>query len=92
MSPRTQRPPSCRFPVPVPCRAEGLEGRVLLSINRGSNALAVGADGKPLAADQRGDGFARVVGGRVDIGAFEAQGRILNQIFDEPDGGGIGGK
>jgi hypothetical protein len=44
-------------------------------------------DGKPLATRQRGDGFTRVVGGRVDIGAFEVRGRFLNHIFDEPDRG-----
>jgi hypothetical protein len=39
------------------------------AIDHGSNALAVGPDGKPLRTDQRG--YARVFGGTVDIGAFE---------------------
>jgi hypothetical protein len=43
------------------------------AINAGSNALAVDANGKPLAYDQRGPGFARIVGGIVDIGAYEVQ-------------------
>jgi hypothetical protein len=39
------------------------------AIDAGSNALAVDAQGNPLTTDQRG--FARIVDGRVDIGAFE---------------------
>ena len=39
------------------------------AIDHGSNSLAVGADGKPLATDQRG--FVRIVNGTVDIGAYE---------------------
>jgi fibronectin-binding autotransporter adhesin len=42
------------------------------AIDGGSIALAVDAAGQPLLTDQRGDGFARVVGRSVDIGAFEA--------------------
>jgi hypothetical protein len=42
------------------------------ALDAGSNALAVDADGDPLAFDQRGAGFARVVGGAVDIGAYES--------------------
>jgi hypothetical protein len=42
----------------------------------GNIALAVGADGQPLATDQRG--FARVVDGAVDIGAFEVQDIVIN--------------
>jgi len=43
------------------------------AINAGSNALAVDpTTGQPLADDQRGPGFPRVVDGTVDIGAFEA--------------------
>ena len=49
--------------------------RALLStspaINAGSNALAVDASNQPLATDQRGAGFPRIVGAAVDIGAFE---------------------
>ena len=44
------------------------------AINAGNNALAVDAEGNPLATDQRGEGFERIVDGTpatVDIGAFE---------------------
>ena len=41
------------------------------AIDAGSNALAVDANGVPLATDQRG--VARVVNGTVDIGAFESR-------------------
>ncbi len=37
----------------------------------GSNALAIDPDGIPLPTDQRGAGFPRVIGERVDIGAVE---------------------
>ncbi|MEM9827481.1 MAG: FG-GAP-like repeat-containing protein [Planctomycetota bacterium] len=43
------------------------------AINAGSNALAVDADGSPLAFDQRGEGFERIVGSAADIGALELQ-------------------
>jgi hypothetical protein len=44
------------------------------AINAGSNALAVDpTTGKPLTTDQRGAGFPRIVGGTVDIGAYEVQ-------------------
>ena len=39
------------------------------AIDAGSNALAVGPDGKPLLTDQRG--YGRVFNGTVDIGAYE---------------------
>ena len=42
------------------------------AIDAGDNALAVDADGNPLAYDQRGAGFPRIINGTVDIGAFEA--------------------
>jgi len=43
------------------------------AINAGSNALAVDpTTGHPLAYDQRGAGFPRIVNGTVDIGAFES--------------------
>jgi hypothetical protein len=43
------------------------------AINAGSNGLALDANGVMLTTDQRGAGFARVVGGTVDIGAYEVQ-------------------
>ena len=44
------------------------------AIDKGSNALAVDpATEKPLTTDQRGTGFARIVNGTVDIGAYEVQ-------------------
>ena len=39
------------------------------AIDAGSNALAVGPDGKPLLTDQRG--YYRIFNGTVDIGAYE---------------------
>jgi len=42
------------------------------AIDAGDNALAVDAGGNPLDFDQRGEGFDRIFGGAVDIGAFEA--------------------
>ncbi|MEM7118505.1 MAG: choice-of-anchor Q domain-containing protein [Chloroflexota bacterium] len=42
------------------------------AINAGSNAAAVDGMGTPLTTDQRGAGFPRVVGGLVDVGAFES--------------------
>jgi MBG domain/Bacterial Ig-like domain (group 3)/Right handed beta helix region len=42
------------------------------AINSGSNALAVDpSTNQPLKSDQRGPGYARIVDGAVDIGAFE---------------------
>ncbi len=43
------------------------------AIDAGSNALAVDSNGNPLATDQRGTGFARVLDGSVDVGAFETE-------------------
>ncbi|MEZ4867016.1 MAG: tandem-95 repeat protein [Caldilineaceae bacterium] len=42
------------------------------AVNAGDNALAVDASGNALTTDQRGTGFPRIVGGTVDIGAFES--------------------
>lgn len=42
------------------------------ALETGETDLAVDSVGAPLATDQRGTGFPRVVGGSVDIGAFEA--------------------
>jgi hypothetical protein len=44
------------------------------AINKGNNAFALDPDGKRLKVDQRGIGFPRIVGGTVDIGAFEVRG------------------
>jgi len=45
------------------------------ALNAGQNELAVDVHGMPLEFDQRGAGFPRVVGGRVDVGAWEALNR-----------------
>jgi hypothetical protein len=54
------------------------ETRALLAgspaIYKGDNDFALDADGKTLQYDQRGLGFARILGPAVDIGAFEVQG------------------
>jgi hypothetical protein len=52
------------------------------AINAGSNALAVDQNGNALITDQRGVGFPRIIGGTVDIGAFELGNRIdLTDFF-----------
>jgi Right handed beta helix region len=44
------------------------------AIDKGSNTLAVDPNtNQPLATDQRGTGFPRIVNGTVDIGAYEFQ-------------------
>lgn len=43
------------------------------AIGAGNNALALDTNGNPLSNDQRGAGFPRIVGGTVDIGAYEEQ-------------------
>jgi predicted outer membrane repeat protein len=50
------------------------------AIGTGSAALAVDSQGHPLATDQRGAGFARVVNGHVDIGAFQFQSPVVSMI------------
>jgi hypothetical protein len=40
----------------------------------------------PPANDQRGNPFSRIFGGRIDLGAFERQGRIVDTLVDEDDG------
>ena len=47
------------------------------AINSGDNSVAKDANGNPLVYDQRGASFFRIMGGSVDIGAFELQ--IVNQ-------------
>lgn len=44
------------------------------AINAGNTSLAVDANNNPLTTDQRGAGYARVVGSAVDLGAVEALG------------------
>jgi hypothetical protein len=46
------------------------------ALDAGSNALAVDSHGNPLTTDQRG--FARIVNGIVDIGAFESSSFIID--------------
>ena len=41
------------------------------ALNAGEDNLAVDANNNPLVTDQRGAGFARILGGTVDIGAYE---------------------
>ena len=53
---------------PVPTHALLLDSP---AIDAGSNALAVDAGGAPLRFDQRGEGFDRIGGGTVDMGAIE---------------------
>ena len=43
------------------------------ALDKGDPAFDPNAFGPPLATDQRGTGFARVSGGRIDVGAFERQ-------------------
>ena len=51
------------------------------AIDAGNNALAVDANGDPLTSDQRGDGYARIVGSAVDIGAVEVNFRAVETGF-----------
>ncbi len=52
------------------------------AINAGDPTAIAGVDGIPLY-DQRGEGFDRVVGGRIDMGAFEVQVEGLAADFDK---------
>lgn len=52
------------------------------AIDAGDDALAVDGDANPLLTDQRGDGFDRIVGNSVDIGAFELAGTAVLSIGD----------
>src|SRR5262249_13553670 len=52
--------------------------------NAGDNALAVDSSGTPLSTDQRG--FARIVDGSVDIGAFEVQHFVVTTTADSGPG------
>lgn len=62
-----------------------------IAINAGDPARAIDASGTPLSTDQRGPGYARVVGGSVDIGAIEAPalpaeiGSISGSIWSDRD-------
>jgi hypothetical protein len=51
------------------------------AINAGNNAFALDADSNPLQFDQRGPGFPRILGGAVDIGAFERPLYNFNGFF-----------
>ncbi len=60
------------------------------AINRGDLNAVAGIDGVP-KFDQRGDGFDRVFGGRIDIGAYEVQelsdlNLLVDTLDDESDG------
>ena len=57
-----------------------------LAANAGDNSKAVDAEGNPLLYDQRGEGFARIYDGTVDIGAFEVQPQILSVEIDVKPG------
>ncbi|MCA9000194.1 MAG: VCBS repeat-containing protein, partial [Planctomycetaceae bacterium] len=61
-----------------------------VAINAGDNAFAIDRMTNPLAFDQRGTGFDRVIGGTVDIGAFEAAEEPIRPddliLFDQVSG------
>ena len=54
------------------------------AINAGDPAAVAGSGQTPLY-DQRGMGFPRIVGGRVDIGAFESAPSSSAPVFTSPD-------
>ncbi|MCL2118945.1 MAG: right-handed parallel beta-helix repeat-containing protein, partial [Planctomycetaceae bacterium] len=51
------------------------------AIDKGNTALAVDAEGNPLTHDL--DGKPRIIGNRVDIGAYEFQGSIVVTTFSD---------
>lgn len=53
------------------------------AIDAGDASLAVDADGNPLVWDQRGEGYRRVLGYGVDIGAFESPGFLPGDSSDD---------
>jgi hypothetical protein len=55
----------------------------------GSPAFDAGNNSRGLESDQRGQGFARVVGASADIGAFESRPAALNTAPAEVDFGGV---
>ncbi|MEZ4867004.1 MAG: choice-of-anchor Q domain-containing protein [Caldilineaceae bacterium] len=56
------------------------------AINTGDNTLAVDENGNPLNTDQRGDGFPRIVGTAVDVGAYESP--FLSNLPPTAEAGG----
>ncbi len=56
------------------------------AVNAGDNSLAVDAEGYALAYDQRGEGFAHIVAGTVDMGAFEVQPQAVEIDIKPGDG------
>ena len=53
------------------------------AIDAGDTSLAVDAEGNPLKWDVRGEGFRRVLGYGVDIGAFEAAGFLPGDATED---------
>jgi hypothetical protein len=53
------------------------------AINAGNNSLALDENGQPLTLDQRGDGFPRIFGGTVDIGAVESSSTAVTNNSDD---------
>lgn len=60
------------------------------AIDAGDPAAVAGVNGVP-QFDQRNGPFSRVFGGRIDIGAYEAQSLIVDTLVDENDGDYSGG-
>jgi predicted outer membrane repeat protein len=58
-----------------------------IAINAGDNGLAVDPDSNPLLYDQRGAGYPRILGGTVDMGAFE---QTIYTLTVTKDGTGSG--